>query len=144
MQGGGTTATDAGRRGDAAIRDLFQRMARALTTGNAVGVAALWATPAFLIGPDGAQAVGSNEELAEIFSGAKDHYNARGVVNTRAQITDLRWATERIAIVEVRWPWLDEQGREVGEETSTYTISREGAEGFKLRAAVMHGAVTKH
>ena len=104
----------------------------------------MWAAPALIVGPDGTQAIGTVEELTEIFGGAKDQYNARGVVDTRPDVVSLRWATDCIAIVEVRWPWLDDHGNEVGEETSTYTITREGIDGLKIRVAVMHGAVTKH
>jgi uncharacterized protein (TIGR02246 family) len=131
-------------RDDAAVRALLERMARALTSGDARAVASLWAAPALIIGPDGTQAVGAIEELAEILGGAKDQYNARGVVDTRPDVVSLRWATDSIAIVEVRWPWLDEHRNEVGEEVSTYTITREGVEGLKLRVAVMHGGVTRH
>jgi hypothetical protein len=138
------TAGEGRARDDAAVRALLQRMARALTIGDAATLASLWAAPALIVGPDGTQAIGTVEELTEIFGGAKDQYNARGVVDTRPDVVSLRWATDCIAIVEVRWPWLDDHGNEVGEETSTYTITREGIDGLKIRVAVMHGAVTKH
>jgi hypothetical protein len=42
--------------------------------------------------------------------------------------------------VEVRWPYLDEQGKEVGEETSTYALRRDETGILKLQTAIMHGA----
>lgn len=47
--------------------------------------------------------------------------------------------TDHMVMVRVRWPYLDPQGREMGAETSTYTLVRQGAGEWKLRVAVMHG-----
>jgi hypothetical protein len=55
--------------------------------------------------------------------------------------------TNRLAIVEVRWPYLAKDGDEVGEETSTYVIRREPDGRLAIRATVMHGeaeAETEH
>jgi len=89
-------------------------------------------------------AVRTPEEVQRFFSGAKDQYNKMGITDTRADIVRLSWATHRIAIVQVRWPYLDARGEEVGEETSTYTLKRNQAGELKLCAAVMHGASPKH
>lgn len=43
-------------------------------------------------------------------------------------------------MVEVRWPYLDADGEERGEETSTYTLRRNDRGELRLRVAVMHGA----
>jgi hypothetical protein len=41
-------------------------------------------------------------------------------------------------MVRVRWPYLTPDGREMGAETSTYTLARQDGD-WKLRVAVMHG-----
>jgi hypothetical protein len=50
--------------------------------------------------------------------------------------------TDRILVVEVRWPYLDQEGNEAGEESSTYTLRRDDQGHLKIRAVVMHGART--
>lgn len=121
------------------VQEFLDRFARALTAGDGRGVAALWEAPAFVLG-DEAMPVASREEVERFFSGARSEYNARGVTDTRAEIVDLRWPNDRIALVEVRWPWLDAAGREKGSESSTYTLHRDAQGELKLRVAVMHGA----
>lgn len=85
------------------------------------------------------QVVGSRQEIERFFGGAKDEYNKRGITGTRADIQRLEWATDRIAIVTVRWPYLDSSGRERGEESSTYILRRDDQGDLKLHAAVMRG-----
>jgi hypothetical protein len=126
------------------VQDLLDRMARALTAGDGRTVASLWETPALVVGDEMLQAVRTNAELEQFFSGAKDQYNQQGVVDTRAKIVRLSWATSRIAIAQVRWPYLDARGEEVGEETSTYTLRRDPSGALKICAAVMHGAAPRH
>jgi hypothetical protein len=89
-------------------------------------------------------AVRTPEEVERFFSGARDQYNKMGVTDTRADIVRLSWATARIAIVQVRWPYIDAHGEEVGEETSTYTLKRNQRGELKLCTAVMHGTAPKH
>jgi NTF2-like protein (DUF6841) len=129
---------------DAIVESFLDRMALALTAGDAHTVATMWETPALVVGDEEVRAVNSPAEIEKFFAGAKEQYNAQGVTDTRPDVVRLDWVTERIAIVEVRWPYLDSRGNEVGEESSTYTLRRDGAGNLRLRVAVMHGAVTNH
>ena len=52
----------------------------------------------------------------------------------------LEWVTDRMALVDVRWPWLDADGAENGEESSTYALRRGDDGRLKIRMVVMHGA----
>lgn len=45
-----------------------------------------------------------------------------------------------MALVEVRWPYLDGQGNEVGEEVSTYALRRDETGALKVQVALMQGA----
>jgi len=129
---------------EADVQELLDRMAKALTAGDGRTVASLWETPALVVGDEMLQAVRTAAELEQFFSGAKDQYNKMGITDTRADIVRLSWATPRIAIAQVRWPYLDARGEEVGEETSTYTLRRDQVGALKICAAVMHGAAPRH
>jgi hypothetical protein len=129
---------------EADVQELLDRMARALTAGDGRAVASLWETPALVVGDEVLQAPRTAAELEQFFGGAKDQYNKMGIVDTRAVIVRLSWASPRIAIAQVRWPYLDARGAEVGEETSTYTLRRDPSGALKICAAVMHGAAARH
>jgi hypothetical protein len=137
-------ALDATDVDDAAVQRFLDRLARALTTGEGHAAATMWELPALVVGDHDVRALRTIDEVEALFAGAREQYNARGVTGTRAHIMRLDWATEGIAVVKVRWPYLDSGGHEVGEETSTYVLRRDDAGRLKLRAAVYHGAVTKH
>ena len=123
---------------------MLERFARALTAGDGRTVAGLWETPALVVGDQQVIAVGSRGEVEQFFGGAKEQYNQQGIVDTRPEIMRLEWATERIAVVKVRWPYLDASGRERGEERSTYTLRRDDAGELKVRVVVMHGVTQAH
>lgn len=122
------------------VQQFLDRYATALTGGDVATIVSLWEVPAFVIDDADARAVGANEEIERFFAGAKQLYNDMGITGTRAEIVHLQWPTERIAVVDVRWPYLDPKGREVGEENSTYTLRRDADGELRLRVTLMHGA----
>jgi hypothetical protein len=128
----------------AEVQALLDRFARAVTSGDGRTIATMWDVPALVLGDQESRAVSAAAEVEQFFGGAKEQYNARGITDTRGEIVRLDWPTERIAIVEVRWPYLDARGNEVGEETSTYTLRRDDSGELKVRVAVMHGAAAPH
>src|SRR5262245_21437587 len=115
-----------------AVRALLAQLARAMTAGDGEAAAAVWATPALVVGDDVAMTVGSRADIRDVFGSAKPQYNARGITDTRPDILRLDWITHRLAIVEVRWPYLAADGEELGEETSTYVIRREPDGGLAI------------
>jgi hypothetical protein len=124
------------------VEDFLDRLARALMSGDGSVIARMWNVPALVISDQEVLPVTSSEQVARFFGGAKQDYNARGVTGTRGEIESLSWVTDRIAIAEVRWPWLDDSGKEVGEEASTYTLRRDDHGNLRICTAVLHGAVT--
>jgi hypothetical protein len=135
-----TESTAASQPKASELREFFDHYCRAVTGADLPALVAAWETPSFVLGDIGAHAVGSPDEIVKFFSGAKEHYNARGVVDTRADIVRAEWPTDRIATVTVRWPLIDRNGRELGYETSTYMLRRDDGGALRIRAAIMHGA----
>ena len=124
----------------AGVQQYLDRFAEALTSGDVKIMAKLWGVPAFVIGPNEARVVQSESEVEQFFDGAKDSYNERGIVGTRAEIVDLDWIGADLVIATVRWPYLDQNDRTLGEESSSYTLLRGEDGGFKLRVVTMRGA----
>lgn len=126
-------------REQASVQRYFDRFAAAMTSGDMKTMLALWGVPAFVIGTHEARVVQSEAEVEQFFSGSKDLYNRRGIVATRAEITNLDWIGEELVIATVRWPYLDQNERVVGEESSSYTLLRGEDGGYKLRVITMRG-----
>ena len=129
---------------DKAIYALFEQYAHALTTSNAPAMGAQWVLPALLVGDEGARAVLSVLEVETFFVTAARNYLARGVVQTRAEVLHTEWLTERIAVVDVRWPGYDRHGIEIGAELARYTLWRDDADALRIRAVVLCGSGTTH
>jgi ketosteroid isomerase-like protein len=127
-----------------AVREVLERLAGAVTAGDARAAGRLWGTPALVLGDHMAWGIASRLEVEDFFAGAKQQYNARGIVDTRPDILRLEWVTDRIAIVEVRWPYIDAGGDEIGAESSTYIIRREDDGEWMFRAAIQQGEATRH
>jgi hypothetical protein len=124
---------------DLGVKEYLDGFAVALTAGDGAAIAEMWETPAFVLGQDMARVVNEPAEVAEFFGGARDQYRELGITDTRADIVRLDEITDHMVMVRVRWPYLDAEGREMGAETSTYTLVRQGSGDWKLRVAVMHG-----
>jgi hypothetical protein len=134
-----TNASGRSQRDRAAVQDLLDRFARALTSGDGRGAASLWETPAFVLGDEIVMPVASPEEVERFFGGAREQYNSRGITDTRGEIQRLDWVSDRIAIVDVRWPYLGATGKEVGAESSTYVLRKDDTGALRIRAVVMRG-----
>lgn len=127
---------------DAGVQAFLDTMARAVVAGDGEAMAGLWGYPALVIG-DEVMSITEPKQVASFFGGAREQYNAMGIVDTRAEIQRLQWLTERIVTVDVRWPWLDASGATRKFETSTYTLCRQDNGGFALRVAVMRGVTER-
>ena len=129
----------AGPREQASVQHYFDRFAEAMTTGDIKTMTKLWGVPAFVIGAHEARVVQSESEVEQFFEGSKDMYAERGIIDTRAEIEHLDWVNDDLVIATVRWPYLDQNEREVGEEKSSYTLLRGEDGGYKLRVITMRG-----
>lgn len=122
-----------------AVRAMLQGFAAAFTRGDGPAAAACWDVPALVVAEEGSRAVGTLDEVAAFFGGARAQYNAQGVTGTRPDVQAIDWHTPRLASVTVRWPYLDAQGAEVGRsESSVYVVRLAGGEA-KICAVLMLG-----
>ena len=125
---------------DLGVQDFLERFADALKRADVKAISALWEVPAFIIGEEFTANIEERGDLHELFAGAREHYRAAGVTDTRPEIIRLDEITDRLVMVRVRWPWLNEDGQALGAECSTYTLCRDSGGEWKIRVALMHGA----
>lgn len=121
------------------VRTYLDRYARALTTGDARSIAAMWGVPALVLGDYGARAITTPYAIEALFAGAKESYASRGIVDTRPDIKKIEWLTPRIVVVDVRWPMFDADHAERAAERSTYTLERDADGELRMRVAVLRG-----
>jgi hypothetical protein len=129
-------------REQASVQAYLDRFAETMTSGDMKTMVQLWGVPAFVIGVTEARVVQSETEVEQFFAGAKDIYNERGIIGTRAEIIDLDWVGDDLVIATVRWPYLDANDRVLGEESSSYTLLRGEDDSFKLRVITLRGAAS--
>lgn len=122
-----------------AVQSFLDRFAAAMTSGNAKALAELWEAPALVIDDRATIAVPDLDAVERFFAGAKDQYNAQGIITTKAEIVNLDWVSDNLVVVRVRWPYLDEAGMTLGAESSSYTLKRNSDGEFKLRVVLMRG-----
>ena len=128
---------------DQEVVEFLDEFARALTAGDTDSLVELWETPGLIVMADAVAPMNDEADVKKMFGGAKEMYAKYGIADTRADITQLQWIGDRIALVEVRFPWLDAQGAEVNGESSTYTLRRDDQGKLRMRGVLMHGVEKK-
>lgn len=140
----GEAAGTPGRDRDREVQQFVEALARSVTMGDGRAAVRFWEVPALVVSDAAVRPVTTNAEIAEHFSTVKHQYYARGIVDTQPDLLSVEWITDRIAVAQVRWPYLDAVGDERGEETMTYTLRRDDAGNLRLRAAILHGEAPQH
>lgn len=128
-------------RDDPGIRAFLAAFSGAMAAGDTAQAVSMWETPVMIISEQVVRILRSSNEVLGFFGEARQHYNQEGAIRTRPDIASIHWATDAIAIVEVRWPHLDEEGNELGEEIWTYVLRRAVAE-WHIRVGILHGPAT--
>jgi hypothetical protein len=131
-----TSSTLTAAREEPDVQEFLDRLAWALTSGNGKAAAGLWAIPAVMINDEAVHTVMDRSELERVFAEARRHYAERGIIDTHGEIQRVEWLSDRIALVDVRWPHFNAKGNESGEEWSTYTLRRDDHGMLRLHVAV--------
>lgn len=132
---------------DSPVRVRVQRyldtFCQAMLEGDTKALASLWSVPALVVDKQAIRLIQSGAQVERFFAGSSDVYRARGIVDTRAEIQSLDVVADNLAIVSVRWPYINEAGQEIGEESSTYTLRANDDGDFQLCVCTMRGEVSQ-
>jgi hypothetical protein len=121
------------------VHDLLTQVARGVTSGDGNAVAMLWEVPGVILAADAVTPITSRAQLESMFSAGKAQYNERGIFDTRPDILEEDWVSDRLVVIKVRWPYLDASGREIGAEASDYTLRRDPSGRLRICAVLMRG-----
>lgn len=103
-------------------RDFFVRYGEALATGDLPGIAGCYAVHGLVLSDAGSIPVATREEIEAGFDGAAERHRARGLVGARPTIVRSEEITGRLVSVDVRWDYLDEQGRSAQQDGYRYVL----------------------
>lgn len=142
--GAGTTkAGPAQVAPDAALQGFLEHYCRCLTAGDGQGAAACFEVPAFMAmaesrhGPS--VVLDDPAKVADFFAQAPQQYNARGIATTFPDVRSVQWVAPALALVHVRFPYLDAHGNDLGDgETSLYLVRR-GDDRYLITCAIALG-----
>lgn len=124
---------------DFMVENFFQVFSQALTNGDIEAIKNHWGIPSLVMSNQIQMAVKSESEIERFFKGTKEQYKLRGISEAVPEIENIQWLTDRISLVGVRWPYYDMRGREVGEESSCYTLKLDDNNRLRIFCVVMQG-----
>lgn len=124
---------------DFLVQRFFRELGYALTTGNLAGIKSSWGIPSFVLGNSAELVVKSGAEVERFFAGTKTQYNQQGIIETVPEIESIQWLTNKIALVGVRWPYFDQEGFQIGEESSCYTLKLDDKNQLRIYCVVLQG-----
>ncbi len=125
---------------DQYVQQFFRDFSQAMTEGDVETIKKCWPIPSYVVGNALQMAVKSPDEVERFFSGLKQQYSRRGIMEAIPDIESIQWLTEKIALVGVRWPYFDNTGTEIGEESSCYTLKLMPEGDLKIVCTVMQGS----
>jgi ketosteroid isomerase-like protein len=106
------------------VGSFLDHYADALASGDLPGVAACYALPALVVGDAAGIPVSEPAEVEAAFAGAADAYRAQGLLGLRPELRAVDPLTGTLILVDVRWAYLDEAGRERQHTSYRYLLRR--------------------
>ena len=124
---------------DSLIFNFFLAFGEAISAGNIENIKKCWAFPSYILGDLTVNTINTSEDLEKFFSTTKKDYTIRGIKEARPEIIRTQWLTDQIAVVLVRWPFVNKNGNEFGEESSYYTLKLDKNAKLKIHMLTLLG-----
>jgi hypothetical protein len=121
---------------DEHLRRFLVRYGEALTAGDLGAVSGCYAVPALVLLDEGSVPIASREEIEAAFDGAAERYRAQGLVAVRPTLLASEVLSERLLSVDVRWEYLDEQGRSAQQNGYRYVLRLEDEASPKIQVVI--------
>ncbi len=121
---------------DEHLRRFLVRYGEALSAGDLKAISGCYAVPALVLSDTGSVPIAAREEIEAAFDGAAERYRAQGLVAIRPTLVASEALSERLVSVEVRWDYLDEQGRSVHQNGYRYVLRLEEEASPKIQVII--------
>ena len=107
---------------DEQITDFFTRYGTALGSGDLPAIAACYATPALVTTGTRSIAITTAVDVESAIVGSFEAYQARGLVDARPVVGEVRTLADGLSMVHVTWEYIDGQGGTQPGESYRYLL----------------------
>ncbi len=121
---------------DEHLRRFLVRYGEALSAGDLKAVSGCYAVPSLVLSDTGSVPIAAREEIEAAFDGAAERYRAQGLVAVRPTLVASEALSERLFSVDVRWDYLDEQGRSAQQNGYRYVLRLEDEVSLKIQVVI--------
>ena len=121
---------------DEHLRRFLVRYGEALSAGDLKAISGCYAVPSLVLSDTGSVPIASREEIEAAFDGAAERYRAQGLVAVRPTLVASEALSERLVSVDVRWDYLDEQGRSAQQNGYRYVLRLEDESSPKIQVVI--------
>jgi hypothetical protein len=130
---------------DAHVLDHFLRdYGKALATGDTVGIAACYTTPALMLHDGGSSAVHDRGDLIAAFHGIAERYQAAGLHEAVPTITRWEALSSELTSLDVDWTSVTAEGAPAGHVERYRYVVRDTAQGPRIQVVLTLPTGTAH
>ncbi len=123
-----TDRTTEGARPDRArLEAFFVRYGEAVSAGDLKTISGCYSVPSIVVSDAGSIPIATREEVEAAFDGAAERYRSQGMVAARPTVVAVENLPEKLAFADVRWDYLDEEGRSAEQNNYRYVLRLEDA-----------------
>jgi len=120
----------------ARLEDFFFRYGEALAAGDLKAISGCYAVPAFVLSDAASRPVASRAEIEADFDGAAERHRAQGLVAAQPTLVASEALTEKLLSADVRWDYLDEEGRSAQQDSYRYVLRLDEDAGPQICAVI--------
>ena len=121
---------------DERLRRFFARYGEALAAGDLKAISGCYAVPALVLSDAGSVPIAARQEIEAAFDGAAERYRGQGLVDIRPILVAPEAISERLLSVDVRWDYLDEQGRSTQQNGYRYVLRLQDEASHKIQVVI--------
>ena len=121
---------------DEHLRRFLVRYGEALAAGDLKAISGCYAVPALVLSDAGSVPIAARQEIEAAFDGAAERYRAQGLVALRPTLVASEALSERLVSVDVRWDYLDEQGRSAQHNGYRYVLRLQDEGSPKIQVVI--------
>ena len=121
---------------DEKLRRFLVRYGEALAAGDLKTISGCYAVPSLVLSDEGSVPIAARQEIEAAFDGAAERYRAQGLVGIRPTLLAWEALSERLLCLDVRWDYLDEQGRSAQQNGYRYVLRLENEATLKIQVVI--------
>jgi hypothetical protein len=121
---------------DENLRRFLVRYGEALAAGDLKVISGCYALPALVLSDEGSVPISARQEIEAAFDGAAERYREQELVDLRPTLVASEALSERLLSVDVRWKYLDEQGRSAQQNGYRYVLRLQDEASPKIQVVI--------